>query len=1395
MKLSLPTALLASLFLVAVCARADTYYVSYYGTNTIEQFAPDGTDLGAFPAAGLNGPQGIAFDSHGNLYVANSNNTILEFSPTGASLGIFTNSGLSGPVNIVFDSSGNLYAANYNSNSVEKFSPAGANLGVFAQPNSGAWGLAFDSGGNLCVSDKGNNSVQKFSPTGANLGTFISTNLAGPTGLAFDLTGNLYVANQGSNTIQIFSPAGVNLGQVAVSGLNAPTGLFFDSGGNLFICDALNNKIRKVSPTGVDLGTFATTGSGSTPSTMIVRSGLVGPALTGSPSNLTVHNGNPVTLTVTATGTGLSYQWQKNGVNLSDGGTRSGTTSPTLQISAVAPGDAGQYRAIVSNAGGAIGSTPATLLVLAPAPAPPGTFFVSYYSANTIEEFSPAGVDLGAFANTGLNNPQGMALDSGGNLYVVNAHNNAIEKFSPTGVDLGVFANTGLNNPVDLVIDQNGNFYASNNSGDTVEKFSPVGMNLGAFVHPSQAWGLAFDSGGNLYVSNQDLSNVQKYSPAGASLGTFATTNVSHPTGLAFDPTGRLFVSNQGSNTIQIYSTAGANVGQVAVSNLNGPCGLLFDSGGNLFICDANNNEIRKVSPTGVDLGVFANTGSGTSPNTIIVQPGPFAPNITTQPTPLTVVATATAVFTIGATGSPAPSIQWQLSTDGGNTWSNLTDGGNISGSATSTLSLANSTAVMLGQQFRAIATNPSGSATSNPATLTVDTPPAITTQPASQAIIVGNLTTFSAAATGYPAPSFQWQISTDGGNTWSNLTDGGNISGSATANLSIGNTSSAMLGNQFRALAINSAGTTPTSAAILTVNSPPAITTPPANVTVIAGNTTIFAAAASGFPVPSFQWQLSIDGGNTWSNLTDNATYSGSATANLSVANTTAAMSGYQFQAVATNAYGSATSSPGVLTVDTVPVITTQPGNQTVIVGNSTTFTTTASGDPTPSFQWQLSTDGGNTWSNLTDVVNTTSGSATANLTLGNVTISMLGNQYRAIATNLINSAPYSATSNAATLNVLFQPQITSQPVSVAVFTGNTSTFSVSVTGNPVPSFQWYFNGKVITVNATSSSFTITNVTAGKTGNYTVVIANGIGGPITSAAAKLSLGVRPRIAMPPTNLTVDLNASANFTAVAAGTPAATYQWQVSVPNNGHWYDLANNATYSGVTNSTLTVSNVTALQSGYQFRVVASNLINDTIYTATSSAAYLTVYFPPVLTALTCGNLSSLNGGNQSILVSGNLAFSVTATGSALKYQWQLNGKNIPGATKSTYTLTKAATKNTGAYDVVVTNSLGSLISNTFVVTVLYPPAITTQPRSLTVKTGANATFTVVVNTASTTPLGYIWKFESSPLSDGPDVNGSNTSSLMLTDVTSANAGQYQVVISNIAGSLTSASATLIVK
>ena len=244
------------LFLAVPFAGATTLFVTNFGVNTITEYDESGNGT-PFTTAFVNGPNGIALDASGNVYVSTNNNTVEKFSPTGQDLGVFASLGLNFPLGLAFDRNGNLYIANFAGNTVRKVAPNGSDLGIFAnvlQPT----GLAFDSAGNLYVATD-SNLIQRFMPDGTPLIPFSSPALLNPEGLAFDSLGLLYVASNGTDSIEVFSPAGSDLGAITSSGLSGPVGLAIDRNDNLYVVNSLSTTIEKFSPGGIET-TFATTG-------------------------------------------------------------------------------------------------------------------------------------------------------------------------------------------------------------------------------------------------------------------------------------------------------------------------------------------------------------------------------------------------------------------------------------------------------------------------------------------------------------------------------------------------------------------------------------------------------------------------------------------------------------------------------------------------------------------------------------------------------------------------------------------------------------------------------------------------------------------------------------------------------------------------------------------------------------------------------------------------------------------------------------------------------------------------------------------------------------------------------------------------------------------------------
>jgi len=375
------------------------------------------------------------------------------------------------------------------------------------------------------------------------------------------------------------------------------------------------------------------------------------------------------------------------------------------------------------------------------------------------------------------------------------------------------------------------------------------------------------------------------------------------------------------------------------------------------------------------------------------------AVKITTQPVAREVTEGETATFTAAAAGIPTPTVQWQLSTNGGGTWSD------VSGATSDTLKVEHTTVSESGDEYQAVFTNEVSKATTTPATLTVKAlkeAPVVTENPADKAVLVGEDAVFEVAASGLPAPAVQWQLSTNAGGVWSD------VSGATADTLTVSSATTSENGYEYRAVFTNEvskATTTPATLTVSTRSEAPAVTENPTDKGVLVGEDAVFEAAASGVPTPTVQWQVSTNGGGAWSDL------SGATSDTLNIEHTTASESGYEYRAVFTNEVSKATSTAATLTVSTpkeAPAVTENPVDKGVVVGGKAVFDAAASGLPAPTVQWEVSTDEGGTWSDVP-------GAMADTLTVSSATTSESGYEYRAVFTNEVSKA----TTTVATLTV----------------------------------------------------------------------------------------------------------------------------------------------------------------------------------------------------------------------------------------------------------------------------------------------------------------------------------------------------------------------------------------
>ena len=294
---------------------------------------------------------------------------------------------------------------------------------------------------------------------------------------------------------------------------------------------------------------------------------------------------------------------------------------------------------------------------------------------------------------------------------------------------------------------------------------------------------------------------------------------------------------------------------------------------------------------------VFKNSlGTATSkPATLTVR---LAPTVTQQPANASVEEGQSVVFEVKAAGFPAPSVQWELSINGGTTWAP------VKNATASQLTIASAKTSEDGHEYRAIIANAAGGVISEAAKLTVHNVPKLTHQPAGVIVEEGHPASFEASASGFPAPTVQWELSTDSGASWAP------VSGATANKLTLASALDSESGDEYRAVFTNVAGTATSNVATLTVRAFPVVTKQPVGTTVDVGQSAQFEAAASGFPAPSVQWEVSTDGGASWS------TVPGAASDQLTVEDVQASQSGDKYRVAFTNTAGTTFTEAARLTV-----------------------------------------------------------------------------------------------------------------------------------------------------------------------------------------------------------------------------------------------------------------------------------------------------------------------------------------------------------------------------------------------------------------------------------------------------------------------------------------------
>jgi hypothetical protein len=305
-----------------------------------------------------------------------------------------------------------------------------------------------------------------------------------------------------------------------------------------------------------------------------------------------------------------------------------------------------------------------------------------------------------------------------------------------------------------------------------------------------------------------------------------------------------------------------------------------------------------------------------------------------------------------------------------------------------------------------------------------------------------------------------------------------------------------------------------------------PSITAQPVGDTVCVGNSVSF-SVVSPTPGVSYQWQLSTDGGLTFSDIV------GANTDTFSIASVAANLNNNRYKVIVSTQCGITTSSEPRLSVTPPTAITAQPNSTTICVGQNANFTSNASGVGV-TFQWEVSTDGGTTWTAITGATNRNYNITSPALTLNN-------NKYRVIAAVSAGTCPGSVISNVATLVVNQTPVVEATTNLTNVCTGS----PVILTASGATTYSWTpvnLTGATVTVNPIVSP---NNPGTALLNTFTVVGTNAQGCTDTRTV-QVTANPLPRVTLTsvPNNPSLFPGLTATLTAnVFPSAPNTTYQW------------------------------------------------------------------------------------------------------------------------------------------------------------------------------------------------------------------------------------------------------------
>ncbi|PID92791.1 MAG: hypothetical protein CSA96_01465 [Bacteroidetes bacterium] len=613
-------------------------------------------------------------------------------------------------------------------------------------------------------------------------------------------------------------------------------------------------------------------------------------------------------------------------------------------------------------------------------------------------------------------------------------------------------------------------------------------------------------------------------------------------------------------------------------------------------------------------------------------------PEIVLQPVSAEICELQDTSFTVDPGVTTNPNFIWYYN-DGSGSWQPVPSDAVHSGVNTNTLVLTNVPWSQNNWQYRVEVSGSCGTpVSSNPASLRVHKLPEIVSQPRDTTIceLMNAAFTIDVGNTG--SPLIQWEEYDGSG--WQAISDGGNYIGSGTEELNIYAIDSAMTGFRYRARVQGycSPGAL-SNEAVLTVHSAPQLWKQPLDATICEGDNTSFSVQATGTNL-SYQWQVDMGSGFTDISDSNGGVFAGwnSPTLVLTGADRSFDISRYRVR-VEGSCAPAQVSNLAVLMVRTPAEIQDQPDPLTICEFKNATFSVNASGADL-SYQWQESTTGGASWTDMNDL-GLTIGTQTPNMGMFSVSRSFDTNRYRVIVTG---TCGVPVISDAPELRVETAPEILRQPIDTTVCELTAAGFKVEARGTNI-SYHWQVNdgsgftdipvGDPMYEGELSDSLTLLNAQLAHSGySFRVVISGNCIPPATSNPVILLVNPNVVINVDTEADAICENGSTTFSVDASGV-GLSYQWMVNRNDGNGFVALTDDANHLGSNDEQLVVSNVTLDMDGWSYYLDVLSVCNP----ISSASATLTVWPNPVpaITPLTTHPDYPLICGGDLLTLDGN--------------------------------------------------------------------------------------------------------------------------------------------------------------